>query len=642
MRMMKKRMISLGLAILMVVSLLPINELRVHAVTAKSGSQTAVDGTNWTITWTLNEKGVLEIKGARTSAAAAAGTTPSSYNYTHQEEKSISWLNNSKDIYEVIVDASLSGLTDMSYMFYGCENLEKVTFKGGTAAVVDFASTFKNCKSLRTVEGLRVTTSTKYCNDMFNGCKNLVKLNCKAYNAITNPTGWQTTNVETMENMFNGCECLSEFDPTGWDTTNVTCMSHMFADCNMVNLDLRAWNTKKCQHMDSMFKNCYNLEVLNLKNWDVTNITTFESMFEECRSLTTLDITGWKTYNNTTLKRTFYDCELLPDLDIAGWDTSSVTDMSELFYNCRLLTSLNLNAWDTHLVTTMKGMFRNCVNLQYAFTSSWDTCRVTTMEDMFRQCTSMTDVYSDNWKLDALTNISAMFYNAAKCSADITFITKITSMTDCFLGAATAANTSIKVYYDIDCDEATAQSIVATKSVNSAVSYIQNVVYVTLTYNGNGGSPNRDNKRVKLNDKWGSLTKAKRSGYTFDGWYTDADGGTRVTSGSTASESTMVYAHWTKVKVGKLKGLSAYSGSKKKFAVSVTAPSTGATGYQIQISRSKSMSSVKNYFTTKRSKGITGLSSGKTYYVRVRAYKVDSTGNKVYGSWSAKKKVKVK
>ncbi len=45
----------------------------------------------------------------------------------------------------------------------------------------------------------------------------------------------------------------------------------------------------------------------------------------------------------------------------------------------------------------------------------------------------------------------------------------------------------------------------------------------------------------------GELETPTRSGYNFDGWYTSASGGTKVTSSSTISANTTVYAHWTAV-----------------------------------------------------------------------------------------------
>ena len=71
---------------------------------------------------------------------------------------------------------------------------------------------------------------------------------------------------------------------------------------------------------------------------------------------------------------------------------------------------------------------------------------------------------------------------------------------------------------------------------------------------------------------------------------------------------------------------------------------TGSTGYQIQYSTSKNFSKSKIVKVTgagKKTVTLKKLTSKKTYYVRVRAYK---TVNKkaVYGVWSASKKIAVK
>ena len=71
---------------------------------------------------------------------------------------------------------------------------------------------------------------------------------------------------------------------------------------------------------------------------------------------------------------------------------------------------------------------------------------------------------------------------------------------------------------------------------------------------------------------------------------------------------------------------------------------TGSTGYQIQYSTNKNFSKSKIIKVTgagKKSATLKKLTSKKTYYVRVRAYK---TVNKkaVYGAWSSSKKIVVK
>lgn len=71
---------------------------------------------------------------------------------------------------------------------------------------------------------------------------------------------------------------------------------------------------------------------------------------------------------------------------------------------------------------------------------------------------------------------------------------------------------------------------------------------------------------------------------------------------------------------------------------------SGVTGYQVQFSTKKNFKKItasKYLSSSKSSMRCSGLKKKKTYYVRVRAY-ISSNGSKTYGSWSAKKKVKIK
>jgi len=61
------------------------------------------------------------------------------------------------------------------------------------------------------------------------------------------------------------------------------------------------------------------------------------------------------------------------------------------------------------------------------------------------------------------------------------------------------------------------------------------------------------------------------------------------------------------------------------------------------IAKNAKFTSGKKTYTTKTlSKVISGLKKGTIYYVKVRAYKIDSAGNKIYGAYTAAKKVKIK
>ena len=66
-----------------------------------------------------------------------------------------------------------------------------------------------------------------------------------------------------------------------------------------------------------------------------------------------------------------------------------------------------------------------------------------------------------------------------------------------------------------------------------------------VTFDGNGGTPSVGSMTT-TNQKLSSLPSASRSGsYSFDGWYTEKSGGTKITTDTVFHANTTVYAHWT-------------------------------------------------------------------------------------------------
>ena len=68
----------------------------------------------------------------------------------------------------------------------------------------------------------------------------------------------------------------------------------------------------------------------------------------------------------------------------------------------------------------------------------------------------------------------------------------------------------------------------------------------TLTYNANGGSVSPSSATFEMG-KTVTLPTPTRSGYTFDGWYTAKDGGTKVSESLKVTANITLYAHWTKI-----------------------------------------------------------------------------------------------
>lgn len=151
----------------------------------------------------------------------------------------------------------------------------------------------------------------------------------------------------------------------------------------------------------------------------------------------------------------------------------------------------------------------------------------------------------------------------------------------------------------------------------------------TVNFKSNGGS-SVSKQYVQYNKVIKKPSNPKRSKYTFAGWYTDSkltkawDFNTKIKSGKT------LYAKWKKISLKQAVISKVQNVSGKKIKVTVKKVS-GADGYQIQYSTKSNMKSAKTVTSSKTTTTISKLSKGKKYYVRVKAYKKDSTGKKVAG-----------
>ena len=90
-----------------------------------------------------------------------------------------------------------------------------------------------------------------------------------------------------------------------------------------------------------------------------------------------------------------------------------------------------------------------------------------------------------------------------------------------------------------DTKTATATSDAAAITVTEAVSK-----EYTVTFNANGGTVTPASAQT-TDGKLSTLPKPTRSDYTFDGWFTAAEGGEEVTTGTVFTQNSTIYAHWT-------------------------------------------------------------------------------------------------
>ena len=112
-------------------------------------------------------------------------------------------------------------------------------------------------------------------------------------------SGWDTSNVITMDCMFSQCPKLKNIiGIENLDVSKLEDVSYMFYGCqNLVELDLTNWNPKLLQKTHYMFYGCSNLKIIkNIENWQLPNIKNVRQMFDKCDKLD-IDLSNWDLTN---------------------------------------------------------------------------------------------------------------------------------------------------------------------------------------------------------------------------------------------------------------------------------------------------------------------------------------------------------
>lgn len=230
-------------------------------------------------------------------------------------------------------------------------------------SITSTAYWFYDIGSLKEIVGIE-NLNTENVTDMswmFCACVNLESIDL---------TKLDTRNVMDMSGMFHFCFKLSSLDLSKLDTGNVTSMNRMFYHCDhLTSLDLSNLDTSNLTNMSEMFLSCTSLTSLDLSSFDTRSVTNMEDMFALCSSLTCLDLSGFDTRNVITMNGMFRNCPSLTTLDVSNFDTQNVKDMTAMFQNCSSLTTIycndNWNVWG-YLESQFSSMFDSCIRLKGA------------------------------------------------------------------------------------------------------------------------------------------------------------------------------------------------------------------------------------------------------------------------------------
>ena len=140
----------------------------------------------------------------------------------------------------------------------------------------------------------------------------------------------------------------SFIDLTDLDISELDDLSGVFARLNKVEIiDISGWYTSNVTFMEEMFRKCSKLKnIIGIENLDVSKLKIANSMFYMCENLVELDLTNWNPILLKTAWSMFYRCSNLKIIkNIENWQLTNIKDISYMFYNCVKL-DVDLSNWD--------------------------------------------------------------------------------------------------------------------------------------------------------------------------------------------------------------------------------------------------------------------------------------------------------
>ena len=221
---------------------------------------------------------------------------------------------------------TLGWLTEATNLFWNCQVLEKVSFKGCRFETCkDFYNTFGTCLNL---------TEIKFPD------KSTVNINPEngfAQNAYIEFR--KILDAVHMYHMFRDCKKLKSVDLSFLNVFFAKSMSGVFEDCqtlteidisNVVLLDTEhSWS----RYLNQTFNGCVNLEkIIGLNSLNTSHIEWFLSLFNNCSKLTDLsDINGWNTKSLLRVDAMLKNTSSLQKINLRNWCVENITEPEEFF-----------------------------------------------------------------------------------------------------------------------------------------------------------------------------------------------------------------------------------------------------------------------------------------------------------------------
>ena len=145
-------------------------------------------------------------------------------------------------VYHATVAPNLSGVTDMTYMFFNTASFDGNLSDWNVSSVTHMTYMFLGASS-------------------FDG----------------DISGWDVSSVTNMYHTFEGASVFNG-DISGWDVSSVTNMNSMFFLASAFDGDISGWDVSSVTNMGNMFLGASSFDG-DISGWDVSSVTAMPSMF---------------------------------------------------------------------------------------------------------------------------------------------------------------------------------------------------------------------------------------------------------------------------------------------------------------------------------------------------------------------------
>ena len=525
------------------------------------------------------------------------------------------------------------------WAFCNCSSLESVTIPDGVTTIDRFA--FESCFSMKSITIPDSVTSIGY--GAFFGCYDLT--------SIVIPDSVTTINPET----FLGCKNLVNITIPD----SVTTISYeAFYECYVLKSIVIPDSVTVIS--DSAFLDCINLTNITLSN----NLASIgPSVFKGCNSLTSITLPDSVVDVNESA---FEGCSGLKNIIIPD----SVTSFgARAFSDCSNLTHITL---PKYVKTIGKDAFKNCSKLTATVKNKYGLTYCQDNGIPYIDCTppeiklasyNGSDIRVNITKKEGASGYQIKYAdNSSMTGAKSVMLNGSDNLSKVITGLKNGQTYYVKVqsYQTINDTTywstwSTAQSIKITQTpyktpITKLSTYIGSHIKVDWTKTAGASG-----YHIKYADN-SSMTGAKevmvKGNSTFTKTLTGLKNGktyyVKIQTYRTVSGKTY-WSSWSDAKSIKVNQIP-YGSSISKLtnpsskAMKITwGKATSASGYHIQYATNSSMTGAKDIMVNNKdtlSKTVTGLSKGKTYYVRIQTFRKVS-GKTYWSSWSKAKQIKI-